>query len=199
MLWTTVATMTNEPTVGVLSTIGGAGTTGGNFVPTASQWASLAYTLTAGSIQVRFRGISNFGNSVFLDNIAVGVVPSARHTKYGAGCGTAPVMALNSATPPIAGATILYDLTDIPLACPSPDPVAYFGIVAISLGQDFAGTDLLTGYGVDSPGCNLHLASLDIILGYSDIVPTQQLMFTIPGFTVPGFLFYSQAAALICP
>ncbi len=178
--------------------ITGTGTSGSNLAPTASQWASLAYTLTAGTDRIRFHGISNFGNSVFLDNISVGVMPSARHTKYGKSCGV-PESTLSSATPPIIGSTILYDLGNIPLACPSPDPVFYFGVVAISLGQDFAGTDLLSGYAIDAPGCSLHLTSLDVVLGYVDTVPTQQVPFTIPGFTTPGFLFYSQAAALICP
>lgn len=198
VLWNPVATMTNEPIVGVLSTIGGTGTTTSNFLPTASQWASLAYPLTTGTVQIRFRGISDFGNSVFLDNISVGVLPSARHTKYGASCGS-PAMTLNSATPPLAGSTMIYDLGDIPLACPSPDPVFHFGIVAVSLGQDFPGTDLLAGYGIDAPGCKLHITSLDVVIGYVDSVPTQQVMFDIPGFSMPGFTFYSQAAALICP
>ena len=183
---------------GVLNTIGGTGTLGSNLVPTASQWASLAYPVTPGTNKVRFRGISNFGNSVFLDNISVGVLPSARHTVYGSSCAT-PAMTLGSATPPISGTTITYALGNIPLACPSPDPVFHFGIIAISLGQDFPGTDLLIGYGVDSPGCKLHLTSLDIVLPYVDVVPSQTVNFDIPALTPAGFLFYSQAGALICP
>ncbi|MBX3463419.1 MAG: hypothetical protein KF830_09620 [Planctomycetes bacterium] len=196
--WSPVVTMTNEPGAGVLNTLGGTGTTGSNFVPTASQWASLAYTLSAGTDRIRFRGISDFGNSVFLDNISVGVQPSARHTVYGRSCAT-PAMTLTSATPPVAGTTTIFDLNNIPLACPSPDPVFHFGIIALSLGQDFAGTDLLTGYGVDAPGCNLHITSIDVVVPYVDVVPTQAVPFDIPVSVPPAFLFFSQAAALICP
>ncbi len=193
--WTPVVTMTNEPGVGVLNT---AGALGSNLVPSASQWASLAYPLAAGTNKIRFRGISGFGNSVFLDNISVGVMPSARHTVYGSSCAT-PAMTLTSATAPIAGSTTVFDLNNIPLACPSPDPVFHFGIIGLSLGQDFPGTDLLTGYGIDAPGCKLHITSLDVVLPYVDTVPTQAVVFDIPVSVPPAFLFYSQAAALICP
>lgn len=197
--WTAVAVMTNEPGVGVLNTIGGTGTQSSNLVPTANQWGSLIYTLSAGTNKVRFHGLSGFGNSVFFDNISVGVMPSARHTKYGKSCGS-PVSTLSSATPPISGTTTVYDLGSIPLACPAPDPVFYFGFILVSIGgQDFAGTDLLTGYGVDAPGCSLHVTSADLVLGYVDTVDTQTVNLDIPALTPAGFLFYSQAAALICP
>ncbi|MBM3963241.1 MAG: hypothetical protein FJ306_15290, partial [Planctomycetes bacterium] len=53
--WTAVSTMTNAPNgVGVLNT---GGAIAPSFAPTASQWASLAYPLTAGANQIRFRGV----------------------------------------------------------------------------------------------------------------------------------------------
>lgn len=195
LTWNPVVTMTNEPGVGVLNTIG---ELSGNFVPFADEWASLIYTLSAGTNKVRFHALSDFGNSVYIDNVSVGVQPSARHTAYGASCAT-PAFTLTSATAPIAGTTTVFDLGAIPLACPSPDPVFHFGVVLVSIGgQDFAGTDLTT-YGIDAPGCSLYLSSSDLVLGYIETVPDATVPLDIPAFTPPGFLFYSQAAALICP
>ncbi|MBK7295852.1 MAG: hypothetical protein IPI91_03940 [Flavobacteriales bacterium] len=73
--WTTVVVMTNA--VGdVLNTIGA--TQSGAFAPTAGQWASLSYGLSAGTNRVRFNGVSDFGNAVYLDNIAIGAAPTAK-------------------------------------------------------------------------------------------------------------------------
>lgn len=195
--WSAVVTMTNEPGIGVMNTLGGTGTTTSNFVPTAGQWSSLAYTVTAGTNRIRFRGISNFGNSVFLDNISVGVLPSARHTVYGASCAT-PAFTLTASPAPISGTTTNFALGDVPLACPNPAPVFHFGIVIISFNQDFPGTDLLAGYGVDSPGCKLHVSSFDVLFSFVDTVPNQVLPLTLPLSTPAGLTFYSQAVALIC-
>ena len=73
--WTTVVVMTNA--VGdVLNTTGATQT--GAFVPTAVQWASLAYGLSAGTNRVRFNGVSDFGNAVYIDNIAIGAAPTCQ-------------------------------------------------------------------------------------------------------------------------
>lgn len=187
--WTTVVTMDNSPT-GVLRTAA----PGGEFTPTASQWASLAYPLSAGTNRVRFAALAGFGNNVYIDNVSVGVMPSARHTNYGAGCG----MSMTASPAPIAGTTFSYDLPDVPLACPSPDPVFHFGFVIVSFDQNFAGADLPT-LGFDSPGCNLYVNSLDVLLAYVDVVPTQTVPLTIPAGAPAGALLYSQAVALLCP
>lgn len=196
--WTTVATMDNSVS-GVLNT---AGITSANYAPTASQWASLAFPLSTGTNRIRFRGVSNFGNNVFLDNIAVGVLPSARHTAYGRSCGT-PAFTLAAAPAPVstgsAGTTVVYSLGSVPLACPSPAPVFHFGILMLSVGQDFAGTDLFTGYAIEAPGCNLHIASLDYQIGYIGTTPAQTVNFDVPVGVPGGVLYYAQAAALICP
>jgi hypothetical protein len=196
--WTAVATMDNSVS-GVLNT---AGITTANYAPTASQWASLAYPLATGTNRIRFRGVSDFGNNVFLDNISVGVVPSARHTRYGRSCGT-PAFTLDAAPAPVsttsAGTTVVYSLGNVPLACPSPDPVFHFGVLLLSVGQDFPGTDLFTGYGIEAPGCLLHLASLDVVIGYIGTVPAQTVSFDVPSNVPGGALYYAQAAALICP
>jgi hypothetical protein len=197
--WTTLVTMTNNPAGGVLNT---GGVNASPFVPSASQWASLAYTLTPGTNRIRLLGDSDYGNDVYFDNISVGVLPSARHTAYGRGCGTAPVMALSAAPAPVStgttGTTVVYTIDNIPLACPSPAPAFNFGIVMISLGQDFAGTEL-PSLGVASPGCNLHITSLDVTLGYVGSTASQTVNFDVPAAVSGGFLFYAQAAALICP
>ena len=64
--WTIIATLTNQ-VGGVLNTLGA--TTTSNFVPTAAQWSSLSFPVTAGSNRFRLRGVSNFGNSVYVDNL----------------------------------------------------------------------------------------------------------------------------------
>ena len=84
--WTPIVTMDNDPVGGVLNTFGAPGTTTGDFVPTAGQWASLVQPLTPGTNRVRFRGISNFGNNVFLDNVNQVAGAAASHTRYGTGC-----------------------------------------------------------------------------------------------------------------
>lgn len=195
--WNSVVVMNNSLS-GVLNTA----PAGGLFTPTATQWASLAYPLAAGTNRVRFVSLAGFGNNVYLDNVSVGVLPSARHTAYGRGCGTAPVMSLSAAPAPVStgvsGTTVVYTIDNIPLACPSPAPAFNFGIVMISLGQDFAGTEL-PSLGVASPGCNLHITSLDVTLGYVGSTASQTVNFDVPAAVSGGFLFYAQAAALICP
>ena len=200
--WTTVVTMDNNPAGGVLNTFGAPGTTSSNFVPTAAQWATLSYSVTAGSNRIRFRGISGFGNNVFLDNVKYGTGLPASHSVYGSGCAT-PAFTLTAAPAPIStagsGTTVVYSLNNIPLACPSPDPVFNFGVLLFSFGQDVAGTDLLSGYGIDSPGCNLHITTLDLVVGYIGSVPNQTVNADVPAGVTPGTFYYAQAAALICP
>ena len=72
-VWVLLQTMTNN--IGdVLATVPGSNT--GLFSPTlASQWASRNYVMTPGSTRIRFRGVSGFGNDVFIDNISVAPVP----------------------------------------------------------------------------------------------------------------------------
>lgn len=192
--WAAVVSMTNA-TNGVLNTFGG--TTSSNFTPTIAQWASLAYTLPTGTNRIRFRGVSDFGNNVYLDNISVGVLPSARHTPYGKSCAS-PAMTLSAAPAPVAGTTTVFSLGAIPLACPSPAPVFHFGILCLSINQDFPGTDLLAGYGIDSPGCALHVASFEVLVAFVDSVPNQTVNFSLDPSTPPGLTFYTQAIALIC-
>ncbi|MEZ4791381.1 MAG: T9SS type A sorting domain-containing protein [Flavobacteriales bacterium] len=69
--WTIVATLTNE--VGDVANTGGVTTS--NFAPSAGQWNSLAYPLPLGTSNVRFYGISDWGNTIQIDNIAVTMAP----------------------------------------------------------------------------------------------------------------------------
>jgi subtilisin-like proprotein convertase family protein len=66
--WNPVVTLTNANPGGDLNT-GGASTA--LFVPNASQWRSLSYPVPAGTDRIRFRGVSAFGNAVYLDNIQI--------------------------------------------------------------------------------------------------------------------------------
>jgi hypothetical protein len=191
--WTTVVVMNNSAT-GVLRT---AAPSGNVFFPTASQWASLAYPLSTGTNRVRFAGLAAFGNNVFLDNISVGVLPSARHSNYGATCAVGYQM--TAAPAPVAGTSFTYSQVGIPEAAPASG--IYFGVVVLSLGQNFAGTPLnvLTAGLVDSP-CNLNVTSLDLLLSFVSPTPTDSLVtFAVPAGAPAGFLLYSQAAALIVP
>jgi hypothetical protein len=193
--WTAVTTMTNAPNgVGVLNT---GGALAPAFNPTAAQWASLAYPLSAGANQIRFRGVSNFGNFVYLDNISVGILPSARHTAYGVACSTG--FNLSAAPAPVAGSTFTYAQAGIPEAAPASG--VYFGVVVMSLGQLQPGVPLntLTAGLVDSP-CNLNVAGLDVTLTYVSATPTDSsVTFAVPATAPAGILLYAQSAALIVP
>lgn len=191
--WTPVVVMDNSAT-GLLRT---AAPSGGSFTPTASQWASLAFPLSTGTNRVRFVGLADFGNNVQLDNISVGVLPSARHSNYGVTCATG--YAMTAAPAPIAGTTFTYSQVGIPEAAPASG--IYFGVVVLSLGQDFAGTPLnvLSAGLIDSP-CNLNVMSLDLLLSFVSGTPADSsVTFNVPAGAPAGFLVYSQAAALIVP
>ncbi len=43
------------------------------FVPTASQWGTKRYSLPAGTNKIKFDAVTAFGNSLYLDNIKIGV------------------------------------------------------------------------------------------------------------------------------
>lgn len=65
--WTQVVLLDGGPS-GPLAT---APPQSGAFTPTATQWASKMYPLPVGTNQIRFVGISAFGNNLWLDNIGV--------------------------------------------------------------------------------------------------------------------------------
>ncbi len=198
LTWTLVTSMTNDVAGGVLNT---GGAISPSFLPAANQWKTLSFPLTPGTNRIQFAATSGFGNNVHLDNIHVGGLQPAKSTTYGAGCGTPP-MTLSATPHPVStgagGTQLTFNIGDIPLACPSPDPVFHFGIVVLSLGQDLPGTDL-TVYSIDSPGCNLHVTSLDLTIAYVGSTPTQSVTFDVPAGAPAGFEFFGQAVALICP
>ena len=41
------------------------------FTPTAGQWATKKFALPAGTNKIKFTGLSQYGNNMFLDNICV--------------------------------------------------------------------------------------------------------------------------------
>ena len=100
---------------------------------------------------------------------------------------------------PSSGSSVTYNLNNIPLACPSPATVFHFGGLMLSLGQDLPGTDVLTGYGIDAPGCNLHITSLDVLIPYVGATPTNSVPFDVPAGVPAGAQFFAQAFSLICP
>ncbi len=62
----------NGGTNGILNT-GGAST--GAFTPTSGQWASYQIVLPTGTNRIMFRGVSVFGNNLYLDNISINTPP----------------------------------------------------------------------------------------------------------------------------
>jgi hypothetical protein len=194
LTWTTIVSMTNQPGVGVLATLGAATP---SFTPVAANWASLAYPLSAGTNRIRFSAVSAFGNNCYLDNISVGVMPSSRHTLYGGTCQAG--FALGATPAPIAGTTYAYSQAGIPEAATGSG--IYFGVMILSFGQDFVGTPLnvLTGGIVDSP-CKTHVTSFDALLTYVSLTPTDSsVSLAVPAGVAPGVLLYAQSAALVTP
>lgn len=188
--WTVVATMTNSADgTGVLNT---AGAKSGTHTPAADEWASLAYPLSAGANRIRFVATSDYGNQVQIDNVSVGVLPSARHTAYGTGC--ADPFALSSATPPVDDAVVTFDVTGAPEAQAASG--VYFGVVIISFSQVFPGFDLAV-IGAE-PGCNAFVGGLDVLEGYVSVgSDSASVVLDLPPGIPPGTLLYEQAAAVV--
>lgn len=193
--WTTVVVMTNQTNFqGVLATLNAA-TPG--YTPVAADWASLAYPLSAGTNRVRFNALSAYGNNCYLDNVSIGVLPSARHTKYGASC--AAGFAISAAPAPVTGTTVTFSQAGIPEAATGSG--IYFGVVVLSLGQLQPGVplNLLTAGAIDSP-CNLNVASTDLLLSFVSLAPTDSsVSFAVPAAAPAGVLLYAQSAALVTP
>lgn len=49
---------------------------GGQFTPTGGQWRSKIYSLPVGTNKVRLRGVSGFGNDIWIDNLCVQTLPA---------------------------------------------------------------------------------------------------------------------------
>ena len=81
--WTSVATLDNSVT-GQLNPLGIAQAAG--YVPGAGEWETVTLPIAAGTNRVRFTGISDFGNNVYLDNIGIYPTPPAYHAVVGVGC-----------------------------------------------------------------------------------------------------------------
>ena len=69
--WTTIATLDNAPSTGEFDQSGASASA---FEPTAAQWDSLSVTIPAGANRIRFRGVSDNGNRLYLDNLKM--IPS---------------------------------------------------------------------------------------------------------------------------
>lgn len=78
------------------------GSTSDPFVPSASQWAKKIYGLPTGTNRLILRGVSAYGNNLYLDNITI----------YDTACTTLPVSysdGLDNYTPPTAGCMTVTD------------------------------------------------------------------------------------------
>jgi hypothetical protein len=85
--WNTVVVMDNG-VGGVLNTLGV--TQQANYVAAAADWVTLSYPVTAGTNRIRFRGVADFGNNVFIDNAGVSNSPSPPTTPRSASGATTP-------------------------------------------------------------------------------------------------------------
>ncbi|HEY6504072.1 MAG TPA: fibronectin type III domain-containing protein [Chitinophagaceae bacterium] len=79
------------------------------FTPSVTQWAEKAVDLPVGTNRLRFRGVSAFGNNLYLDNIKVELTPSCLPV-VGAvtALSTTPTSVIISFTPPASGPTVGY-------------------------------------------------------------------------------------------
>jgi hypothetical protein len=107
-------------------------------------------------------------------------------------------MSLSAAPAPVStggsGTLVTYTQSGIPEAVPTSG--VYVGATIISLGQDLLGLNL--GF-IGMPGCNLHVATLDLMLpfvGNTNSLPTQ---FQIPAGVAYGTQIFAQSVALIAP
>lgn len=69
--YTTLELMNGGPS-GPLNT---GGTTTSSFVPTVSQWGTKTILLPAGTNRISFKGISAYGNNLYIDNVRLAEVP----------------------------------------------------------------------------------------------------------------------------
>ncbi|MBM3411180.1 MAG: hypothetical protein FJY18_06080, partial [Bacteroidetes bacterium] len=69
--YTTLELMNGGPS-GPLNT---GGTTTASFVPTVSQWGTKTILLPAGTNRISFKGISAYGNNLYIDNVRLAEVP----------------------------------------------------------------------------------------------------------------------------
>ena len=110
----------------------------------------------------------------------------------------APAISLAASPAPVStvgsGTLVTYTQTNIPEAAPASG--VYLGTTIISLGQDLPGTSLaLAGM----PGCNLHIASLDLLIAFVGTTNSLTTQFQVPAGVSYGFQLYAQAAALVVP
>lgn len=78
------------------------------FTPSADQWANKAFDLPVGTNRLRFRGISAFGNNLYLDNITVELTPSCLPVSNVVAQPISPTDILVSFTPPATTPTVGY-------------------------------------------------------------------------------------------
>lgn len=103
----------------------------------------------------------------------------------------APVFTIGGPTVPVT-----YTVHNIPDALPPFGlglTLLFFGFTPLPGGID------LSLLGIDMPGCNLYLVSLDVTFGMNGLAGTDAITLQIPQPLAPGTTFYSQALALFPP
>jgi len=105
-----------------------------------------------------------------------------------------PTFALGGSSAPITWTTS--NLRDLSPAAPG----AYLALLVFSVTPPFGGTGIDLGLlGVDAPGCNLLVGSLDVVLAIAPTSPVHDEVLVVPQPLSPGDTFYVQTLNLIVP
>ncbi|MFK7738808.1 MAG: ThuA domain-containing protein [Planctomycetota bacterium] len=118
------------------------------------------------------------------------------HSAYGSGC-YSPGLTLSASPNPVSTATtgtiVTYTVDNVPDATGASG--SHIGAVIVSFGSDVPGTDL--GF-LGAPGCNLHIASLDVPTSFANATgsTSNTTTLTIPAAVPAGSAIYAQAVAL---
>lgn len=123
----------------------------------------------------------------------------AAHIAYGVGCYAPTPLTLTASPAPVYAPSgpsvpVTYTLTNVI------DTFAPFGIglplLAFSTAPITPGIDLSF---LGMPGCDLNIASLDVILAMPTTAPTSSLTIAFPQPLSPGLSFYAQGVSLFAP
>lgn len=128
------------------------------------------------------------GPTVLATGLPVVTFPDVDQRPLTLAAAPAPVFTIGGPTVPV-----VYSVTNIPDAAP---PLGIGLCFLIFSTAPLPGVDL---GGLGLPGCDLYLASFDVIFGLGGLVGTDTLTLSIPQPLAPGLSFFSQALALFPP
>ena len=105
---------------------------------------------------------------------------------------------LTASPPPVststAGSPVVYQIDNIPDA--NANSGVFFGLTLLSLLPMVPASDL-TAFGM--PGCQLHVATMDVTLSFSGNSPSQTTVLPLPPAVPQGVQLFAQAVAFVFP